>query len=179
MRSGSAGWPTTGAFPAELDLHISADPGRAARMLAAVSHSRSADSLTHRPGDPALTPATYLYWWLRGCPRMKLKEGIQVMSVLVIAKFQGDVARFRQALADHGGDFAKMAENARTSGGGIHHRFAVGDGFVVVVDEWETAGHFEKFFADPDLQALIAASGAAPGPPEITIAAAITSPDQY
>jgi hypothetical protein len=41
------------------------------------------------------------------------------------------------------------------------------------------AGHFEKFFADPDLQALIAASGAAPGPPEITIAEAITSPDQY
>jgi hypothetical protein len=110
---------------------------------------------------------------------MKLKGGIQVMSVLVIAKFQGDVARFRQALADHGGDFAKMAENGRTSGGGIHHRYAVGDGFVVVVDEWETAGHFEKFFADPDLQALIAASGAAPGPPEITIAEAITSPDQY
>ena len=51
------------------------------------------------------------------------------MSVLVIAKFQGDVARFRQALGcdDHGGDFAKMTENARTSGGGIHHRFAVGD----------------------------------------------------
>ena len=48
------------------------------------------------------------------------------MSVLVIAKFQGDVARFRQVLADRGGDFAKMAENARTSGGGIHHRFAVG-----------------------------------------------------
>ncbi len=90
-------------------------------------HSRSANSLTHRPGDPALPPATYLYWWLRGCPRMKLKGGIQVMSVLVIAKFQGDVARFRQALTDHGGDFAKMTENARTSGGGIHHRFAVGD----------------------------------------------------
>jgi hypothetical protein len=65
-------------------------------------HSRSTDSLTHRPGDPALPPATYLYWWLRGCPRMK-------------------------------------------------YRFAVGDGFVVVVDEWETDGHFEKFFADPDL----------------------------
>lgn len=100
------------------------------------------------------------------------------MSVLVIAKFQGDVARFRQALTDHAGDFAKMAENGRMSGG-IHHRFAVGDGFVVVVDEWETAGHFEKFFTDPDVQALIAAAGAAPGPPEITIAEAITSPDQY
>jgi len=38
---------------------------------------------------------------------------------------------------------------------------------------------FREVFADPDLQALIASSGAAPGPPEITIAEAITSPDQY
>jgi hypothetical protein len=37
MRPGPAGWPATGAFPAELDLHISADPARAARMLAAAS----------------------------------------------------------------------------------------------------------------------------------------------
>jgi hypothetical protein len=47
------------------------------------------------------------------------------MSVLVILKFQGDVARFRQALADLGDEFAKMADAARTSGGGIHHRFGV------------------------------------------------------
>jgi quinol monooxygenase YgiN len=99
--------------------------------------------------------------------------------VLVIAKFQGDVAKFRQALAEHGDEFAKMAEDARTSGGGIHHRFAVGADHVVVIDEWESAEHFEKFFANPDLQALIAASGAAPQPPEVTIAQAITSPDQY
>lgn len=35
-RCGRVCRPATGAFPAELDLHISADPGRAARMLAAV-----------------------------------------------------------------------------------------------------------------------------------------------
>jgi quinol monooxygenase YgiN len=72
-----------------------------------------------------------------------------------------------------------MAEQAKASGGGIHHRFAVGDGFVLVVDEWETAEHFQSFFANPDLQALIAMSGAAPQPPEITIAEAISSPDEY
>ena len=101
------------------------------------------------------------------------------MSVVITAKFQGDVATFRQALTDHGDQFAKMAAEAQASGGGLHHRFAVGDGFVLVVDEWETVEHFQKFFANPDLQALIAKSGAALQPPEITIAEAISSPDEY
>ncbi len=56
---------------------------------------------------------------------------------------------------------------------------AAGDGFVLVVDEWESAEHFQKFYASPDLQTLIAASGAAPQPPEITIAEAVSTPDEY
>jgi hypothetical protein len=100
------------------------------------------------------------------------------MSVLVIAKFQGDTAKFRQALTDRADEFMKVTERAR-SAGGIHHRFGVGDGFVVVVDEWESAEHFEKFFADPDLQAFIGSVGAAPVPPDVTISEAVTSPDQY
>jgi quinol monooxygenase YgiN len=100
------------------------------------------------------------------------------MSVLIIAKFQGDVAQFQQAITEHADRFAQFAEDARTSGGGIHHRFGVGDGYVVVIDEWESVEHFQKFFANPDLQALIAASGAA-GAPEITVAEAISTPDEY
>jgi quinol monooxygenase YgiN len=101
------------------------------------------------------------------------------MSVIVTLKFQGDVAKFRQALTDHADQFAKMSEDAKSSGGGIHHRFAMGDGFVLVVDEWESAEHFGKFFANPDLQALVAASGAAPQPPEITIAEALSTSSDY
>jgi quinol monooxygenase YgiN len=100
------------------------------------------------------------------------------MSVLVIAKFQGDVAKFRQALADRADQFAKIGEEGRTSGA-IHHRFGVGDGYVVIVDEWESVEHFQKFFSDPDLQAFIAEVGAAPQPPEITIAEAVSSPDEF
>lgn len=100
------------------------------------------------------------------------------MSVVITLKFPGDVAKFRQALSEHGDQFAKMAEEAKASGGGIHHRFAVGDGFVLVVDEWQSAGHFQKFYAHPDLQTLIAMSGAT-GAPEITVAEAISSPDEY
>ena len=100
------------------------------------------------------------------------------MSVIITLKFPGDVARFRQALSEHGDQFAKMAEEAKASGAGIHHRFGVGDGFVLVVDEWQSVEHFQKFFANPDLQALVADAGAT-GEPEITVAEAITSPDEY
>jgi hypothetical protein len=100
------------------------------------------------------------------------------MSVHVIAKFQGDTAKFRQSLADRASEFQKIG-GAAQSAGGIHHRFGIGDGFVVVVDEWESAEHFQRFFADPDLQAFIGSVGAAPVPPELTIAEAVASPDQY
>jgi hypothetical protein len=100
------------------------------------------------------------------------------MSVLVIAKFGGDTAKFRQALAGRAGEFTKIGEAARAAGG-IHHRFGVGDGFVVVSDEWESVEHFQQFFSNPELQAFIGSVGADPAPPEITVAEAIASPDQY
>lgn len=100
------------------------------------------------------------------------------MSVLVLGKFRGDTATFRQALTDRADEFAKIAEQAKAAGG-IHHRFGIGDGFIVIVDEWESVGHFQQFFANPDLQAFIGSAGAEPGPPELTMAESITSPDQF
>ena len=64
------------------------------------------------------------------------------MSVLVLGKFRGDTATFRQALTDRADEFAKIAEQAKAAGG-IHHRFGIGDGFIVIVDEWESVGHFQ------------------------------------
>jgi hypothetical protein len=100
------------------------------------------------------------------------------MSVLVTIKFQGDTAVFRQALADRAEEFVKMSERGRSSGA-IHHRFGVGDGFVLVVDEWQSADDFQRFFSDPELQSFIGSAGAAPVPPEITITEAIASPDEF
>jgi hypothetical protein len=100
------------------------------------------------------------------------------MSVLVVAKFTGDTGTFARALADRAGEFAQIGERARSQGG-IHHRFGVGDGFILVIDEWESADHFQQFFSDPDLQAFIGSVGADPGPPELIVAAAISSPDQF
>jgi quinol monooxygenase YgiN len=100
------------------------------------------------------------------------------MSVLVIAKFQGDTVKFRTSLTERADEFAKIADQARAAGG-VHHRFGVGDGYVVVNDEWESVEHFQRFFANPELQAFIGSVGGAPAPPEITVAEAVASPDQY
>jgi hypothetical protein len=100
------------------------------------------------------------------------------VSVLVLGKFQGDTDKFRRALVDRAGEFAKISEMARAAGG-VHHRFGVGDGYVVLVDEWETVEQFQQFFANPDLQAFIGEIGADPAPPELIMGEAISSPDQY
>jgi hypothetical protein len=100
------------------------------------------------------------------------------MSVLVIGKFQGDTAKFRQSLTDRSGEFEKYRDMGQAAGA-IHHRFGIGDGFVVVVDEWESVEHFQQFFSNPDLQAFIGSIGAAGGPPEMTVCEAVVSPDQY
>jgi hypothetical protein len=100
------------------------------------------------------------------------------MSVLVIGKFQGDTTKFRQALQDRAEEFGKFGERAQAAGA-IHHRFGVGDGFVVVIDEWGTADEFQTFFSDPELQQFIASTGAASGPPDLTITEAVSSPDQF
>ena len=100
------------------------------------------------------------------------------MSVLVTGKFEGDTAKFRQALVDRASEFAEITDMARSEGA-VHHRFGIGDGFVVIDDEWETAEQFQQFFSNPDLQEFIASVGAAVKPPEITITEAITSADQF
>jgi hypothetical protein len=100
------------------------------------------------------------------------------MSVLVIGKFQGDTAVFRQALQDRADEFKKISEAARQAGA-IHHRFGIGDGIVVINDEWESVEQFQQFFGNPELQAFIGTIGAAPTPPEITVAEAVTSADQF
>jgi quinol monooxygenase YgiN len=100
------------------------------------------------------------------------------MSVLIIAKFQGDTDKFRRSMEERADEFAKISEESKGVGG-LHHRFGIGDGFVLVVDEWESVDQFQAFMANPDLQAFIGSVGGAPVPPEVIVAEAITSPDEF
>jgi hypothetical protein len=99
------------------------------------------------------------------------------MSVLVSGRISGDTGKFRHLMKSDPDRFRQIAERAK-SAGAIHHRFGVGDGFVLVVDEWETAEAFQQFFQDPDIAAIIADAGGT-GQPDIVIAEAIESPDQF
>jgi quinol monooxygenase YgiN len=101
------------------------------------------------------------------------------MSYIITIKVAGDTAAFSHALAERGDEFAKFVSSSQAHGA-IHHRFGVGDGFVLVVDEWESPAEFEKFFSDPELQAFIATTGADMSlPPEVTVVEAVESADQY
>jgi quinol monooxygenase YgiN len=94
------------------------------------------------------------------------------MSVLVITKFSGDTATFRQGLEERTAEFQKVVGAAQAQGC-LHHQFGIGDGFVLVVDEWESVEQFQQFFGDPELQAFIATTGASPEPPQIIVAEAL------
>jgi hypothetical protein len=101
------------------------------------------------------------------------------MSILVTMKMSGDTETFRAALKDRAAEFEEISARSRTVGA-VHHRFGVGDGFVVVVDEWESAEQFDQFFGDPALQAFIAEIGGDMSkPPEIAISEAIESSDAF
>ena len=99
------------------------------------------------------------------------------MSVLVIGKFTGDTAVFTKAMEERADELKGISEQARAVGA-IHHRFGVGDGIVILVDEWESPQQFQQFFAREDIQALVAEMGAS-GAPDVTIVEAIASADQF
>lgn len=101
------------------------------------------------------------------------------MSVLITLKVKGDTDKFRKALTDRADEFAKVSQSSRDAGA-IHHRFGVGEGYILVVDEWETPEQFQKFFMDPKLQAFIGEIGGdTSSPPDMTITEAVESSDQF
>jgi hypothetical protein len=101
------------------------------------------------------------------------------MSVLGTVKMSGDVAKFRAALKERSDEFAEFAERSK-SVGAVHHRFGIGDGFVIVVDEWEDPSEFEKFFTEPALQQFIGEIGGDTSkPPEITVSEAVEAPGTF
>jgi hypothetical protein len=99
------------------------------------------------------------------------------MSVLIIGQFPADTAVFKKVLTDRADELVGVSEQARAAGA-IHHTFTVGDGFLILVDEWGSLQQFEQFFARPDIQALVGEMGAS-GPPDITIVEVAASPANF
>jgi len=100
------------------------------------------------------------------------------VSVVVTVKFPGDTEAFRRFSADRADFLRKISDDARSKGA-LHHRFAIGDGFVLAVDEWQSVEAFQGFFANnPDIETAMR-DGGAQGEPEVTFAEAIETADQF
>ena len=101
------------------------------------------------------------------------------MSVIVIMKIPADTDTFRASLDERADDYRSLKEQAQAAGG-IHHQYIVGDGFGVLLDEWETLEAFQAFFAQQAIQEFTAAVGGDTSvPAEITVGVAVDSPDKY
>ncbi|UKA60687.1 hypothetical protein [Arthrobacter sp. FW306-2-2C-D06B] len=101
------------------------------------------------------------------------------MSVITAAKISGDTSVFAKSLEERADEYRKWGERGRAAGA-IHHQFAIGDGFVLVVDEWESTEAFQKFFGDPEIQAFIGSVGGDPSvAPEVTVGESVDSADKY
>jgi hypothetical protein len=91
------------------------------------------------------------------------------MSVIVIGRFPvSDVARGLAALKENGALLEEITVDAKKQGA-IHHCFAAGEGELVVIDEWDTAEHFQTFFGgNPKVEKITTAVGVT-GPPTMEV----------
>ena len=100
------------------------------------------------------------------------------MSVIVTMRVGGDTDQFRRFIETQQDTLRRISDDARSQGC-LHHRFGVGDGFVLVVDEWESAEQFQSFFqGHPDLPGVMRDAGAQ-GEPDITFSEAVSTADQF
>lgn len=96
------------------------------------------------------------------------------MSVLVSMKVAGDTDQFRRFIQDED-RLRSIAERAKAAGA-IHHRFGIGDGYVIVVDEWDTAEHMQQFLAS--IGDVFADAGAQ-AEPEMWFSEAVSTADEF
>ena len=100
------------------------------------------------------------------------------MSVIVVGKLHADPARIQKLWKDRAEDFKGVRKEAEAAGA-LHHRWGIGDGFVVLIDEWPDAESFETFFhGNATIPSLMQEAGVQ-APPEFTIVEAATGPDEF
>jgi hypothetical protein len=99
------------------------------------------------------------------------------MSVLVVQRIPADTAQFEAYMAANTQLVEQLSGQAK-AGGCRAHRFAVGQGEVIVVDEWDTPEQFETFISSPEIQQVIGQMGAQ-GEPEVTFAESKGLPGEF
>jgi quinol monooxygenase YgiN len=100
------------------------------------------------------------------------------MSVIVVVRVPVDPANLERLWAERAADFQAVAEDGKAHGA-IHHRWGLGDNFVLVIDEWPDAKSFDDFFTSQQTIPQLMAAAGAQGPPEVTIVEAKKGPDEF
>jgi quinol monooxygenase YgiN len=100
------------------------------------------------------------------------------MSVIVIGRFKADPADLKKLFAERAADFKAVAEEAKGVGA-LHHRFGAGDGEVIIVDEWNDAESFQKFFGANTTIPEIMKAANVQGPPDFSFYELLDSPDIF
>jgi len=100
------------------------------------------------------------------------------MSVIVVGKFNADPQRLEAVFAAREKDVLAVSQDSKSQGA-LHHCFADADGKVLVVDEWESAEAFQRFFAAqsaiPGLMQEVGVQGA----PEFSFYPVVQTPGQF
>ncbi len=102
------------------------------------------------------------------------------MSVIVTMRAPADTEAFRNFVqANANADLMKRISEDAMSKGAIHHQFAVGDGYIMIIDEWETADAFMGWFKGNEAVEEVMRQSGIQGEPEISIGEAFESTDQF
>ena len=99
------------------------------------------------------------------------------MSVLIVMTVPGDTAQFESFIAANKALVEELTDKSKAAGC-TAHKFAVGDGQVIVVDQWGSAEQFNAFIASPEIQQVMSQMGAT-GEPQITVGAAKGFPGEF
>ena len=100
------------------------------------------------------------------------------MSVIVIGRMNADPATIQKLWADRKADFEGVAAEARKAGA-LHHRWGLGDGYILLIDEGPDGESFQKFFSTNETIPALMQAGGVQGAPEFTIVESATGPDEF
>jgi quinol monooxygenase YgiN len=90
------------------------------------------------------------------------------MSVLMTLRVAGDPKRLEEFAAEQAEMMQTILDRARSGGCLSHYFYGSDDGQILVVDEWESAEAFQRFFdSSPEVPQVMAGAGAT-GDPEVT-----------
>ena len=100
------------------------------------------------------------------------------MSVTIIGRVKGDPEKIKQVFASHAADMEEITGIGKEMGA-ISHRFVQGDGEILILDEWDTAEHFQAFFSSQEKIGQMMQEAGVAGPPQIEVYESLSTPGDF